>query len=86
MLAHTFNPSTWNADAGGFLSLRPTHLSQKIKVKKKKNTYKINCWHCYTELKGEVPSGSRMVRGEWKMLVYSVSMFFRVLVLEAQHM
>ena len=23
MVAHTFNPSTWEADAGGFLSLRP---------------------------------------------------------------
>jgi hypothetical protein len=23
MVAHTFNPSTWEAEAGGFLSLRP---------------------------------------------------------------
>jgi hypothetical protein len=23
MLAHTFSPSTWEAEAGGFLSLRP---------------------------------------------------------------
>jgi hypothetical protein len=23
VVAHTFNPSTWEAEAGGFLSLRP---------------------------------------------------------------
>jgi major histocompatibility complex class I len=23
MVAHAFNPSTWEAEAGGFLSLRP---------------------------------------------------------------
>jgi hypothetical protein len=50
MVAHTFNPSTWEAEAGGFLSLRPAWstkwvpgqpglyretLSQKTKKKKK---------------------------------------------------
>jgi hypothetical protein len=51
MVAHTFNPSTWEAEAGGFLSSRPAWstewgpgqpglhretLSQKTKKKKKK--------------------------------------------------
>jgi hypothetical protein len=50
-MAHTFNPSTWEAEAGGFLSSRPAWstkwdpgqpglhretLSQKRKKKKKK--------------------------------------------------
>jgi hypothetical protein len=50
MLAHAFNPSTWEAEAGGFLSSRPAWskewvpgqpglhretLSQKKKKKKK---------------------------------------------------
>jgi hypothetical protein len=43
MVAHAFNPSTWEAEAGGFLSLRPTwsrvssraaRATQKIPVSK----------------------------------------------------
>jgi hypothetical protein len=51
VVAHAFNPSTWEAEAGGFLSLRPAWstkwvpgqpglhretLSRKTKTKKKK--------------------------------------------------
>jgi hypothetical protein len=51
VVAHTFNPSTWEAEAGGFLSSRPAWstewvpgqpglyretLSQKTKKKKKR--------------------------------------------------
>jgi hypothetical protein len=28
MVAHTFNPSTWEAEAGGFLSLRPAWYTE----------------------------------------------------------
>jgi hypothetical protein len=58
MVAHTFNPSTWEAEAGGFLSSRPAWstelvpgqpgihrktLSQKKKKKKKKRKKKSSC-------------------------------------------
>jgi hypothetical protein len=40
MVEHAFNPSTWEAEAGGFLSSRPElhreTLSLKTKKKKKK--------------------------------------------------
>jgi hypothetical protein len=54
MVAHAFNPSTWEAEAGGFLSSRPAWstkwvpgqpglyretLSRKIKKKKKKKVF-----------------------------------------------
>jgi hypothetical protein len=29
VVAHTFNPSTWKAEAGGFLSLRPAWVSSR---------------------------------------------------------
>jgi hypothetical protein len=29
MVAHTFNPSTWEAEAGGFLSSRPARATEK---------------------------------------------------------
>jgi hypothetical protein len=49
VVAHAFNPSPWQAEAGGFLSSRPAWSTQKIpanetppdprqKKKKKKNT------------------------------------------------
>jgi hypothetical protein len=56
-VAHAFNPSTWEAEAGGFLSLRPAWstkwvpgqpglhretLSQKTKTKKKTNPKPTN--------------------------------------------
>ena len=34
--AHTFNPSTWEAEAGRFLSSRTAKATQKNPVKKKK--------------------------------------------------
>jgi hypothetical protein len=58
MLAHTFNPSTWEAETGGFLSLRPAWstkwvpgqprlyretLSWKTKQNKTKQNKKIHC-------------------------------------------
>jgi hypothetical protein len=30
MVAHTFNPSTWEAEAGEFLSLRPTWSTEWV--------------------------------------------------------
>jgi hypothetical protein len=30
VVAHTFNPSTWEAEAGGFLSSRPTWSTKRI--------------------------------------------------------
>jgi hypothetical protein len=57
MVVHAFNPSTWEAEAGGFLSSRPAWstkwvpgqpglyretLSQKTKQKKKQNKTKKN--------------------------------------------
>jgi hypothetical protein len=33
--AHTFNPSTWEAEAGGFLSSGTTRATQKSPVSKK---------------------------------------------------
>jgi hypothetical protein len=59
VVAHTFNPSTWEAEAGGFLSLRPAWstkripgkpglyretLSQKNKQTNKQNTLLNGCW------------------------------------------
>jgi hypothetical protein len=42
--AHTFNPSTWKAEAGGFLSLRSAWSTaraiQRNPILKKKKTYK----------------------------------------------
>jgi hypothetical protein len=50
VVAYTFNPSTWEAEAGGFLSLRPSEFQnsqaytvkpcQKEKKKKKKKKKK----------------------------------------------
>jgi hypothetical protein len=30
MVAHTFNPSTWEAEAGGFLSSRPAWSTESV--------------------------------------------------------
>jgi hypothetical protein len=30
MVAHAFNPSTWKAEAGGFLSLRPAWSTEQV--------------------------------------------------------
>jgi hypothetical protein len=58
VVAHAFNPSTWEAEAGGYLSLRPVWstewipgqpglhgetLSWKTKQKKKENVQPIKC-------------------------------------------
>jgi hypothetical protein len=47
VVAHAFNPSTWEAEAGTFLSLRPAratkrNLSRKTKKKKKKKNQNKN--------------------------------------------
>jgi hypothetical protein len=34
VVAHTFNPSTWEAEAGGFLSSRPARATQRNPVSK----------------------------------------------------
>jgi hypothetical protein len=61
VVVHAFNPSTWEAEAGGFLSLRPVWstkwvpgqpglhretLSQKTKKLKKKKKKKRILWFC----------------------------------------
>jgi hypothetical protein len=30
LVVHTFNPSTWEAEAGGFLSLRPAWSTERV--------------------------------------------------------
>jgi hypothetical protein len=40
MMAHTFNSSTWEAEAGRFLSSRPAWSTEKEKKKKKKRKEK----------------------------------------------
>jgi hypothetical protein len=40
VVAHTFNPSTWEAEAGGFLSLRTARATQRNPVSKKKKKKK----------------------------------------------
>jgi hypothetical protein len=30
MVVHAFNPSTWEAEAGGFLSLRPAWYTERV--------------------------------------------------------
>jgi hypothetical protein len=37
-VAHTFNPSTWEAEAGGFLSSRTAKATQRNPVSKNKKT------------------------------------------------
>jgi hypothetical protein len=36
VVAHAFNPRTWEAEAGGFLSLRPAWSTETLFKKKKK--------------------------------------------------
>jgi hypothetical protein len=36
VVAHAFNPSTWEAEAGRFLSCRPTRATQRNPVSKTK--------------------------------------------------
>jgi hypothetical protein len=40
VVAHAFNPSTWEAEAGRFLSLRPARATQRNPVSKKKKKEK----------------------------------------------
>jgi hypothetical protein len=40
VVTHAFNPSTWEAEAGGFLSLRPARATQRNPVLKKQKTKK----------------------------------------------
>jgi hypothetical protein len=40
MVAHAFNPSTWEAEAGEFLSLRTARATQRNPVSKNKQTNK----------------------------------------------
>jgi hypothetical protein len=51
VVVHAFNPSTWEAEAGGFLSLRPTvyrvssrtaRTTQRNPISKKKKTQNNN--------------------------------------------
>jgi hypothetical protein len=46
LVAHTFNPSTWEAKAGGFLSLRTARAIQRNPVSKrpgkKKNQWDVS--------------------------------------------
>jgi hypothetical protein len=37
VVAHAFNPSTWEAEAGGFLSSRPARVIQRNPVSKNNN-------------------------------------------------
>jgi hypothetical protein len=68
VVAHAFNPSTREAEAGRFLSLRPAWstervpgqprlyrktLSQRKKKKKKKPTKKIMCGKCLLAIQTE---------------------------------
>jgi hypothetical protein len=39
VVAHTFNPSTWEAEAGGFLSSRPAWSTAGTTKKKKKRNF-----------------------------------------------
>jgi hypothetical protein len=39
-VAHAFNPSTWEAEAGGFLSSRPARATQRNPVLRNKQTNK----------------------------------------------
>jgi hypothetical protein len=52
MVAHTFNPSTWEAEAGGFLSSRTARAIQRnpvSKKRKKENIFQI--YFQYSSLK-----------------------------------
>jgi hypothetical protein len=40
VVAHTFNPSTWEAEAGGFLSSRTARATEKPCLKKNKKKQK----------------------------------------------
>jgi hypothetical protein len=40
MVVHTFNPTTWEAEAGGFLSLRTARATQRNPVLKNKTKQK----------------------------------------------
>ena len=42
VVAYSFNPSTWEAEAGRFLSSRPAWATQRNPVSKKKKKKKIN--------------------------------------------
>ena len=56
MMVHTFNPSTWEAEAGGFLNSRPAWVyrvssrtakaTQRKKKKKKKKERLMKCKLC----------------------------------------
>jgi hypothetical protein len=77
MVAHAFNPSTWEAEAGGFLSLRPVCLIYKVssrtaraiqrnpvsKTKKKKKKKKRRRSACQQE-----PNGSSIRLNSWNLV------------------
>jgi hypothetical protein len=42
VVAHAFNPSTWEAEAGGSLSSRPARATQRNPILKNKNTKQTN--------------------------------------------
>jgi hypothetical protein len=48
VVVHTFNPSTWEAEAGGFLSSKPARATQRNPVlenrKKKKKEEEESSW------------------------------------------
>jgi hypothetical protein len=44
VMAHAFNPSTWEADAGGFLSSRPPWSKKLVPVTETKFGAEIKGW------------------------------------------
>jgi hypothetical protein len=44
VVVHAFNPSTWEAEAGEFLSSRTARATQRNPVSKKKNVYVYGCF------------------------------------------
>jgi hypothetical protein len=75
MVAHTFNPSTWKVEAGGFLSLRPawsrvssrtakaTQRNPVSKNKKQKNKKQKTKTKNYSNQKIEELLGKRAKKG-----------------------
>jgi hypothetical protein len=53
VVVHAFNPSTWEAEAGGFLSSRTARATQRDPVSKNKNKKKMLCVIKNRELKSK---------------------------------
>jgi hypothetical protein len=81
VVAHTFNPSTWEAEAGGFLSLRPAWSKNEFqdsqgytekpclekKTNKQKKTTKKNQTLCCSYQFVILPlTRSRLEQSGWK--------------------